>query len=633
MTSLLANCPAALSWVRPLRRRRAALLSVALYAFAALASQWPTWPGDPSRLRGGDLNQMTWFLGWTPYALLHGHSLFATNALNYPTGVNLAQNTLSPLLGILAAPLTLTVNAVASVNLLLWLSFVLSAASMFFVLRRINVHGVAAFWGGAIYGFSPYLVCQAVGHLDLAFEPLPPLILWSVYELFRADQPRRIRLGCRLGLLVAAQALISAEVALTTVLVGVIALVAVAVAHPRVIASTLRRAAPGLAVGVAIVCAVYAYPLYVMAAGPYRYHGPAYPGGVNADLLGTVLPTELQRLAPASWRMHGSSLMRGNTSENGSYLGLPLLILMATFTVVYRKRAWVKFSALMIVVSVVLSLGEVLNVNGHQTTFQMPFALLSGLPIVDNVIASRIALYTAFFSALLVALGLDSLLRGGQSSVERLSHSTTNSVERTHSPASSVKGSSMAFRWFVGILGIVAIGSLIPAWPAVSSPTGVPPYFSSPAVNRIPDNSVALISPYPSVADPPTMTWQSVAGYRFKIIGGYALTRGTVGTSQNFPAVLAPTDVERYLWGNAYGGTPYPAGALPKLTHRLICELRTFVRRYRVETVLDVYPPNLPPDPIRQLFTAALGAPSAYAGGLYPWYEVLQHLPTSGCQG
>jgi hypothetical protein len=612
------------------------LLAVVLYAVAALASQWPTWPGDPSRLREGDLNQMTWLLGWTPYALLHGHSLFATNALNYPTGVNLAQNTLSPLLGILAAPLTLAVNTVAAVNLLLWISFVLSAASMFFVLRRINVHGFAAFWGGAFYGFSPYIVCQAVGHLDLAFEPLPPWILWSVYELFRPDQSRRIWPGCRLGILVAAQALISAEVALTTVLVGAIALVAVAVPHPRAIAPVLRGAAPGLMVGIAIVCAVYAYPLYVMAAGPYRYSGPAYPGGVNADLLGAVLPTELQRLAPGSWRMHGSSLMGGNTSENGSYLGIPLLILMATFTVVYRRRAWVKFSALMVVVSVVLSLGEVLNVNGHQTTFKMPFALLSGLPIVNNVIASRIALYTAFFAALLVALGLDSLLCGGRASVGRPAHSVTNgpagSAGPTQSTVGSVTRSPAAVRWFVAVVGVVAIVSLIPAWPAPSSPTGVPPYFSSSAVNRIPEDSVALISPYPSVADPATMTWPSVAGYRFKIIGGYALTRGTGGTSQNFPAVLAPTAVERYLWANVHGGAPYPAGPLPKLTQKLVCELRTFVRRYQVDTVLDVYPPNLPPDPIRQLFTAALGASSAYTGGVYPWYEVRQHLPTSGCR-
>lgn len=82
-------------------------------------ANYPAWPGDPSRIRAGDLDQMVWYLAWTPHAIGHGQNLFATNWLNYPAGVNLAQNTSAPLLGLVTAPLTLAVSPLSSLNLLL----------------------------------------------------------------------------------------------------------------------------------------------------------------------------------------------------------------------------------------------------------------------------------------------------------------------------------------------------------------------------------------------------------------------------------------------------------------------------------------------------------------------------------
>src|ERR1017187_3047328 len=179
------------------------ILALTLYAGLALAANWPAYPGRPDLLRQGDLTQMAWFLAWTPYALLHGHDLFQTTWLNAPAGVNLAQNTSAPLLGLLTAPLTLTKGVVASVNLLLWLSYVLSAGSMFLVLRRWVRSPWAAFAGGLLYGFSPYMTGEGFNHLNLLFVPLPPLIFLACYELFirRAGHP--LRWGLVLGLLVA----------------------------------------------------------------------------------------------------------------------------------------------------------------------------------------------------------------------------------------------------------------------------------------------------------------------------------------------------------------------------------------------------------------------------------------------
>ena len=81
--------------------------------FIAVLAYWPVMPFDASKLPhllgagAGDPAQMSWFLAWTPFALGHGLNPFFTNYIDYPLGVNLASNTSVPLLGLLAAPVTL----------------------------------------------------------------------------------------------------------------------------------------------------------------------------------------------------------------------------------------------------------------------------------------------------------------------------------------------------------------------------------------------------------------------------------------------------------------------------------------------------------------------------------------------
>ncbi len=48
-------------------------------------------------------------------------------------------------------------------------------------------------------------------------------------------------------------------------------------------------------------------------------------------------------------------------------------------------------------------------------------------------------------------------------------------------------------------LGIVALVTLVPKFPLPTAAANVPAYFSSSAANRIPVDSVVLISPYPSI--------------------------------------------------------------------------------------------------------------------------------------
>ena len=316
-------------------------------------SPWPPMPpsrwqrtGPPGPATRTGCEQVTgtrWRGSWPGRrsALLHLHNIFSTTWMNYPAGVNLAQNTSSPLLGLLAAPITLLVSPIASVNLLCWLAFPISAGSMYFVLRRWVRWNMAAFVGGALYGFSPYMVAEASDHMNLAFVPLPPLIAMAAFECLRADKVGGRRWGIALGCLVVAQFFISPEIAATTVLILVVAAVVLALARPWHVRTWLHNGSTPLALACVIVAACLAYPFWVMVAGPYRYQGPAYAGGVSADLLGTMAPTSLQRLAPSGLSAAGSRLLSGNLTENGSYIGLPLIVLVVALVVLCWHNRWI----------------------------------------------------------------------------------------------------------------------------------------------------------------------------------------------------------------------------------------------------------------------------------------------------
>ena len=74
---------------------------------------------------------------------------------------------------------------------------------MFVILRRWGVSVAAAALGGAVYGFSPAVVHSAIGHYDLQFAVLPPLMIDAGLRLATGRIGAR-RGGIWLGLLVTA---------------------------------------------------------------------------------------------------------------------------------------------------------------------------------------------------------------------------------------------------------------------------------------------------------------------------------------------------------------------------------------------------------------------------------------------
>lgn len=585
-----------------------------IYAAIAILAYWPIWPGDPSRLPTcacGDLANAVWYLRWTPYALLHGHNPLYSNWIDYPRGVNLAQNTLMPLLGFLGAPLTLTAGPIATFNLLAWLALPISATACFAMLRRLVRSAPAALLGGLLYGASPYMVGQAWGHLNLTFIPIPPLILLVLHDLLAGKRSTALRCGLLLGVLAAAQLLISPEILLSTGLVTLAGLAVLALLQRSKVREQASRAARGLAIGAMSFLVLTAYPIYFQLAGPHRYSGPPQRRlNFSADLLGTIMPTFNQRFAPAHWSAIGDRLVLHSQVENGSYLGVPLLIVTAAIIVWQRRMLLVRFSAVMAGLTLVLSLGPQLVVDTHPTGVPMPFALLERLPLFPDLLPARISLYTDLFVAIIIACAI-AQLRKREPSARHARHAGSDAA-RTARTA------------LAGLLATAVIVPLVPRWPYASYPTNVPPFFTNHSALAIPKGSVLLTYPYPVYPENQAMLWQAVSSMRFKLLGGYALRPQGDGTATSGPYPLTPPAVTSLLIADYSALRRTHAPGIVQAA-ALTC---TMLRRYRVATVVAQRSGANPNDAV-QLLGEALGTSPKHVGGVLVWLNVQQEIARS----
>ena len=167
--------------------RRAVALAAPYYLLAALAVTLWLWRDPASRTVAGnpyDADQLAWFLRYDATAIAHGHlPALITTAMNAPQGVSVMWNTFMLLPGALLTPVTLLFGPQTALTVFMTAGFAGSSLAMFAVLRRWEVSGPAAALGGAVYGFSPAVLHSAIGHYDLQFAVLPPLIIHVVLRL------------------------------------------------------------------------------------------------------------------------------------------------------------------------------------------------------------------------------------------------------------------------------------------------------------------------------------------------------------------------------------------------------------------------------------------------------------------
>ncbi len=442
--------------------------------------------GDPYR----DKTILMWSFLWWPHAIAHGLDPFVAKVLWAPHGVDLAWVTSSPTLSFAMTPVTETAGPVVAYNLAALAAAPLAAWTTFLLARRLSGSAAAALVAGFLFGFSPYVLGQSVGHLNLSFVCLVPLAGLLAVRFWQGSLGRR-RFTALLTLVLALQFGISTEIFATLTLLGAICFVLALI----LLGSRARFAELARYTALAYVLAGAIVSPYVVHA--FRNTEPARPAVTThtLDLANTVFPTQTTWLRPpgSDSVIKTSGIIDGyanNVDEVGGYLGVPLLIILVLAVVTLRGRA--RRGALLLLLAAVvadaLALGQEMNVAGHYVA-PGAWRLVQHLPAISEAIPIRLAMYTVLFAALAAALWLAQPGRR---------------------------------RWRFALAGLAVVSFLpTPSGGFWTSHLRQSRFFATSAYRTfIRPGDRALVFPYVA-RDSSFMLWQAETGFRFAMIGGH----------------------------------------------------------------------------------------------------------------
>src|SRR5262249_53944530 len=118
---------------------------------------------------------------------------------------------------------------------------------------------------------------------------------------------------------------------------------------------------------------------YALSDVPSRFYAP---GSQNDDLVNFVVPTRLTAVGGHLLRAVSDRFV-GSIGEQGAYLGIPSLLIVA----LYARRSWRtpggRFLIATLGATIVVALGSWLRVAGTSVV-PLPWRLVQSLPVVEN---------------------------------------------------------------------------------------------------------------------------------------------------------------------------------------------------------------------------------------------------------
>ena len=387
--------------------RHPGLFVLCAYLAAAVALNWRLWlglgtmsaVGDPGP---ADNDLMAFFLRYTADAIAHGHlPALVTTALNAPNGISLMWNTSVLFPAVALTPVTLLGGPLASLTVFATLGYAGSAAAMYWVLRRHGASVLAGTLGGAVFGFSPGMVNAGIAHYQIQFAVLVPLMIEAVLSII-TGRGSPLLAGAWLGVLAAAQ-LFTGEEMISNVAIASLVLVAVlAVSRPSAVLARLRGTVVGLGVAAAVALLLCAHALWTQFHGPLTEDGSPWLIAQHGNGLGAFVNPQAQLLFHTASSAAYAASHGADAAEYLAYLGPPLLILVAGVAIRYWRDLRVRAAAVTWAVLEALSLG----VNGPA----LPFHWLQGLPLLGDMLPSRLSITADGAAAAVLAFGLDLAL-------------------------------------------------------------------------------------------------------------------------------------------------------------------------------------------------------------------------------
>jgi hypothetical protein len=648
-------------WDRRPRVRHELAIAGGCYLIAAIVVLIFVWRDPASRIvKGGpgDPDQAAWWMRYAASEIAHWRlPALVTSGMNAPAGVSVMWNPSLLAPGVALSLVTLLAGPQVSLTVMLTAGFAGSATSMFWVLRRWSCALVPAALGGLAYGFSPALSQSAIGHYDLQFAVLPPLIVHALLRLPRDP----VRCGAWLGLLAALQ-LLTAEELLFGTGIAVLALLAMLGlsrlrlrrdASPTAGGSARRsepvsaassgqesRAGPqrfpgdlsaqpgvtagspegggsgglvctpqemlsGLMVAGSVFLLVAGYPLWTQFRGPLAQHGNPYViDFYKNDLSGLIHPSSVQLIHSGPTAAFAARFA-GNPAEYLAYLGWPMLLILAWAAVALWRMLPVRLLAVTFIVLEVFSLGGTLLYNGQvHGWIKLPWYWLQELPVASSAIPDRFSIIADGCAAALLAFALDAAWREAQ---------------RRQARGNGARRGPLAARIAICLTGVIAVVPLLPAPLPAAGLDGVPAGWAQALAGlRLPYGASVLALPVPSGNFTAPLRWQADTGMPSAMVGGYFIGPARGGEAYvGGPGLPAAAKYLNWMWMDSGPGLEQ---APPGLESMALAVPAGQVKAWIVSSGLSAVAAVTRADsPLAFYLDRMFGQPAAQSGGVIAW--------------
>lgn len=143
----------------------------------------------PGNENENDAYQHLWTIDWVKESISTFKNPYYTDKLFYPLGVSLALHNLTLFNSVISIPIQIIFNLIIAQNLLLILSFIITAYGMYALTFYLTKNKTASFIAGFIFSFSPYHFAHFfVNHLEeVSMGWIPLFILYLIKTIKERD--------------------------------------------------------------------------------------------------------------------------------------------------------------------------------------------------------------------------------------------------------------------------------------------------------------------------------------------------------------------------------------------------------------------------------------------------------------
>lgn len=204
MTSQDQHSPLVRVWIGIRAWLRRDGVVIILYAVATVLMSYPLALkiGEPwLASRDTDTFMKLWDNWWLRNLAFDSPSLFFTDVLFYPLGLDLSYHSISWVVAFISLPLAAISDAIAAYNMTILIALFSTAYAAYLLVRPFVLYGAAAWLAGAIYSFAPYHITHSGGHPDLVhLAPIPIAVLLLYVAVTRPSLLAALGAGLMVGL-------------------------------------------------------------------------------------------------------------------------------------------------------------------------------------------------------------------------------------------------------------------------------------------------------------------------------------------------------------------------------------------------------------------------------------------------